>query len=83
MCSSRPSSDVTPSYWHLLPDSNCGNELQSPVNIEKKSVVVDEHLESFTFTNFDDKHAMESIMNTGHTGPAFKSHLWIDLECVF
>ncbi|XP_029702116.1 putative carbonic anhydrase 3 [Takifugu rubripes] len=58
--------DFTPSHWHLLPHSKCGGERQSPVNIEKKSVVVDERLKSFTFTKFDDKHAIEYIINTGH-----------------
>ncbi|CAG07582.1 unnamed protein product [Tetraodon nigroviridis] len=45
----------------------CDGERQSPINIEKKSVEVDENLESFTFTKFDDKHAIEQIVNTGHT----------------
>uniref|UniRef100_H3DCL2 Carbonic anhydrase n=1 Tax=Tetraodon nigroviridis TaxID=99883 RepID=H3DCL2_TETNG len=59
--------EFSPSQWHLLPHSSCDGERQSPINIEKKSVEVDENLESFTFTKFDDKHAIEQIVNTGHT----------------
>lgn len=58
--------DFSPSHWHLLPHSYCGGERQSPVNIEKKSVE-NKHLEPFVFTKFDDKHAIEYIINTGHT----------------
>ncbi|XP_061562073.1 uncharacterized protein LOC133417884 [Phycodurus eques] len=56
-----------PPKWHLLPDSHCGGERQSPVNIEAQNAVKDEHLDGFTFTKFDDKHVMKYITNTGHT----------------
>lgn len=66
----------------MLPYSSCGGKRQSPVNIEKQSVVVDKHLESFTFTKFDDKHAIEYITNTGHAGPALIWRPCIDFESV-
>ncbi|XP_067432186.1 uncharacterized protein [Thunnus thynnus] len=59
--------ELNPSHWHLLPQSYCGAERQSPINIETKSAVTDLHLDSFTFTKFDDKHAITSITNTGHS----------------
>uniref|UniRef100_A0A4W6G793 Carbonic anhydrase n=1 Tax=Lates calcarifer TaxID=8187 RepID=A0A4W6G793_LATCA len=38
--------EYSPSQWHLLPDSQCGGESQSPINIDTKHIVVDEHLDS-------------------------------------
>ncbi|XP_008281500.1 carbonic anhydrase-like [Stegastes partitus] len=58
--------DYTPSKWHLLPQSYCGGERQSPINIETKNAKTDIHLDEFTFTKFDDKHAIKYITNTGH-----------------
>ncbi|XP_071763457.2 uncharacterized protein LOC139918085 [Centroberyx gerrardi] len=57
----------SPAHWHLLPESHCGGERQSPINIEKKYVVEDQRLDDFTYTKFDDKHAMKYITNTGHS----------------
>eukprot|EP00064_Thunnus_orientalis_P014515 superscaffoldBa00002534_g14561 len=51
----------------MITVSYCGAERQSPINIETKSAVTDLHLDSFTFTKFDDKHAITSITNTGHS----------------
>ncbi|XP_061765376.1 uncharacterized protein LOC133558193 isoform X1 [Nerophis ophidion] len=59
--------EFSPSKWHLLPDSHCDGERQSPVNIEAQKAVADEHLDGFTFTKFDDKHVIKYITNTGHT----------------
>ncbi|XP_023196309.1 carbonic anhydrase-like [Xiphophorus maculatus] len=59
--------DYTPSHWSNLPGSYCGGESQSPIDISTDSVVENENLSSFTFTNFDNKHAIKSITNTGHT----------------
>ncbi|XP_077406785.1 carbonic anhydrase 15-like isoform X2 [Vanacampus margaritifer] len=59
--------EFSPPKWHLLPDSHCGGERQSPVNIEAKNAVKDEHLDGFAFTKFDDKHVIKYITNTGHT----------------
>ncbi|XP_073346065.1 uncharacterized protein [Pagrus major] len=56
----------SPSYWHVLPHSHCGGERQSPINIDTKTTVEDENLDDFTFTKFDDKHAIKYITNTGH-----------------
>lgn len=61
-------SEYKPSLWPLLSHSNCGGEHQSPINIVTKSTVIDEHLDAFIFTKFDDKHAIDTIVNTGHTG---------------
>uniref|UniRef100_A0A3Q1GPM0 Carbonic anhydrase n=1 Tax=Acanthochromis polyacanthus TaxID=80966 RepID=A0A3Q1GPM0_9TELE len=58
--------DYGPSHWHLLPLSHCGGERQSPINIEKEKAKVDSNLGDFTFTKFDDKHAIKYITNTGH-----------------
>ncbi|XP_062270020.1 uncharacterized protein LOC133975978 isoform X2 [Platichthys flesus] len=52
--------------WQLLSLSNCGGESQSPINIETKDAVVNEALDAFTFTMFDDKHTINYITNTGH-----------------
>ncbi|XP_061666535.1 uncharacterized protein LOC133495656 [Syngnathoides biaculeatus] len=59
--------DFSPSKWTLLPDSHCGGERQSPVNIEAQNAVKDERLDGFAFTKFDDKHVVKYITNTGHT----------------
>ncbi|KAM3591370.1 uncharacterized protein V6R79_000846 [Siganus canaliculatus] len=59
--------EYSPSKWSLLPHSFCGGQRQSPINIEKKKTVTDKYLDAFTFTKFDDKHAIKSITNTGHT----------------
>lgn len=59
---------VKPSEWELLRYSHCDGTRQSPINIEKVNAVVDEHLNAFNFKKFDDKHVIEHIINTGHTG---------------
>ncbi|XP_054622670.1 uncharacterized protein LOC129176554 isoform X2 [Dunckerocampus dactyliophorus] len=59
--------EFNPSKWSLLPDSHCNGNRQSPINIEAQKAVVDEHLDGFSFTKFDDKHAIKYITNTGHT----------------
>lgn len=59
--------EYTPSHWHLLRYAHCDGERQSPIDIETKTAVEDEHLDEFTYTNFDNKHAMKYIINTGHT----------------
>ncbi|TKS89886.1 Carbonic anhydrase 4 [Collichthys lucidus] len=58
----------SPSKWHLLPESQCGGHSQSPINIERKNAMVDKNLGGFTFKHFNDKHAIKTITNTGHTG---------------
>ncbi|XP_029954625.1 carbonic anhydrase-like [Salarias fasciatus] len=55
-----------PSKWHLLPGSSCGGQRQSPVNIETEKAVEKSSLGEFEFTNFDNKHAIKYITNTGH-----------------
>ncbi|XP_023267114.1 carbonic anhydrase 4-like [Seriola lalandi dorsalis] len=55
------------SLWHLLPQSHCGGERQSPINIVTKTAVIDEHLDAFTYTKFDDKNTIKSITNSGHS----------------
>lgn len=59
---------VKPSQWNLLRYSHCGGTRQSPINIKKQNVVVDKHLNAFTFKMFDDKHVIDHVINTGHTG---------------
>uniref|UniRef100_A0A8C8DRJ8 Carbonic anhydrase n=1 Tax=Oryzias sinensis TaxID=183150 RepID=A0A8C8DRJ8_9TELE len=59
--------DYAPSNWSILPEAKCGGEQQSPINIDTQSTTEDESLGAFTFLNFDDKHAIESITNTGHS----------------
>ncbi|KAK0155273.1 Carbonic anhydrase 4 [Merluccius polli] len=59
--------DFGPQNWHLLPETFCGGGQQSPVDIVHKDVVVDPMLNEFSFTNFDDKKAMDYLINTGHT----------------
>lgn len=60
-----------PSKWHSIPHAYCGGERQSPVNLVTSSAVVDKMLDKFTYTKFDDKHAIKYIINTGHTGLFF------------
>lgn len=60
--------DYDPSRWHLLPDAGCGGRRQSPVNIDTQEAAVDERLDVFRYTAFDDKHAIDYIINTGHSG---------------
>lgn len=69
-------SDYAPSNWSFLPEAKCGGEQQSPINIDTQTTTEDESLGAFTFLNFDDKHVIESITNTGHSGLDFLS-----LEC--
>ncbi|XP_067344901.1 uncharacterized protein [Channa argus] len=57
----------SPSHWNLLPQSSCDGNRQSPVNIQTQNVVMDKHLDAFTYTNFDNKKAIKHITNTGHT----------------
>ncbi|CAL8282207.1 unnamed protein product [Merluccius merluccius] len=59
--------DFGPQNWHLLPETFCGGGQQSPVDIVHKDVVVDPMLSEFSFRNFDDKKAIDYIINTGHT----------------
>lgn len=61
-------SEYSVSHWDLLPHSFCGGSHQSPVDIETHNVVMDKQLDAITFTGFDNKNAMNSITNTGHTG---------------
>ncbi|KAM7381734.1 hypothetical protein PAMA_012530 [Pampus argenteus] len=59
--------EYSPSHWHLLPHSYCGGERQSPIKIESQNAVTDERLDAFTFTKFDNKHAIKYMTNTGHS----------------
>ncbi|XP_021172448.2 carbonic anhydrase 4 [Fundulus heteroclitus] len=59
--------DHTPDHWSELPNSNCGGDSQSPIDIDTQSATADEHLTSFNFINFDNNRAIKSITNTGHT----------------
>ncbi|XP_017273757.1 carbonic anhydrase 4 isoform X2 [Kryptolebias marmoratus] len=59
--------DYNPAYWHKLPESHCDGKSQSPINIDTHSVMMDDTLGSFKFTNFDNKDAIKYITNTGHT----------------
>lgn len=58
--------DHSPAHWHTLAGSYCAGHRQSPININTKDAE-EKDLDAFTFTHFDDKHAFESIINTGHT----------------
>ncbi|KAM6897005.1 uncharacterized protein FYW49_018402 [Xenentodon cancila] len=55
------------SHWALLPDSHCDGEQQSPIDIDTHDVTLNDRLGPFTFTKFDDKHAIKYIINTGHS----------------
>ncbi|XP_034563715.1 carbonic anhydrase 4-like [Notolabrus celidotus] len=56
----------TPSNWPTIPGSHCGGERQSPINIKTEGTVLNKQLKDFTFTKFDEKHAIKYIINTGH-----------------
>ncbi|XP_060884459.1 uncharacterized protein LOC132955580 isoform X1 [Labrus mixtus] len=55
----------SPSKWQLMPQSYCGGELQSPINIDTRNTLKDNHLKEFTYTKFGEKHAIKYITNTG------------------
>lgn len=74
-------SEYSLSQWHLLPQSQCGGESQWLINIETRNALTDKHLDAFTYTNFDDKRAIMSIVNTGHTG--FSFILWAVSVAIF
>ncbi|KAK5620810.1 hypothetical protein CRENBAI_018210 [Crenichthys baileyi] len=72
--------DFTPSLWSELPHSHCSGENQSPIDIDTQSVLEDKHLSSFTFTNFDNKHAIKSITNKGHTVECILEHDLVEVS---
>ncbi|XP_076008220.1 uncharacterized protein LOC143002146 [Genypterus blacodes] len=57
----------SPANWHNMPNSHCGGQQQSPINLVVEDAVLDTNLTQFTFTKFDDKDAIKSVTNTGHT----------------
>lgn len=57
----------SPEHWHTLAGSHCAGHRQSPININTTNAVLDKSLKTFIFTNFDNKHAIKYIVNTGHT----------------
>ncbi|XP_028332288.1 carbonic anhydrase-like [Gouania willdenowi] len=57
----------SPSHWYLMPGSKCGGDRQSPVNIDTQRAETNDKLTEFKFTNFDNKHAIKYMTNTGHT----------------
>ncbi|XP_067100244.1 uncharacterized protein [Osmerus mordax] len=59
--------DFSPSLWSQIPDSHCGGDNQSPVNIVEDQVMVDRKLQDFIFDHFDDQHAIKHLVNTGHS----------------
>ncbi|KAJ8399970.1 hypothetical protein AAFF_G00407000 [Aldrovandia affinis] len=59
--------EYNPSHWHMLPDSMCGGERQSPININIKKAIYNQNLNNFTFTNFSNSGSMKYLTNTGHT----------------
>ncbi|MEQ2206306.1 hypothetical protein XENOCAPTIV_027475 [Xenoophorus captivus] len=72
--------DFTPSLWSELPHSHCSGENQSPIDIDTQSVLEDEHLSSFKFTNFDNKRAIKSITNKGHTVECILEHDLVEVS---
>ncbi|KAM8836926.1 uncharacterized protein AB9W97_002363 [Spinachia spinachia] len=66
-CYEEGACEYSPSQWPTLPHSYCGGEDQSPVDIETQAAVLDENLDAFSFTKFDDKNAIMYITNTGHS----------------
>ncbi|XP_041672214.1 carbonic anhydrase-like [Cheilinus undulatus] len=71
--------EFSPSKWKLLPQSFCGGERQSPININTSKTVTNKQLTDFGYTKFEDKRAVEYITNTGH---AIKCVLKEDLVAV-
>uniref|UniRef100_A0A8C6UGS0 Alpha-carbonic anhydrase domain-containing protein n=1 Tax=Neogobius melanostomus TaxID=47308 RepID=A0A8C6UGS0_9GOBI len=70
ICSVSEYCNHSPSHWHSLAGSHCAGQRQSPINIKTDSVE-NKNLGAFTFTHFNDKHAIKHIINTGHTGFVF------------
>uniref|UniRef100_A0A8C4DXJ2 Carbonic anhydrase n=1 Tax=Dicentrarchus labrax TaxID=13489 RepID=A0A8C4DXJ2_DICLA len=59
--------DTTPEKWVHLPESSCGSDRQSPIDIVTNLVETNHSLGNFAFTNFDNYYINKSIINTGHT----------------
>ncbi|RVE59584.1 hypothetical protein OJAV_G00189870 [Oryzias javanicus] len=57
----------SPSHWNEIPGSSCGENHQSPIDIQTSSVETDPNLLNFTFEGFDSTQAIKSITNNGHT----------------
>lgn len=79
--------DHTPSHWSSLPDSFCGGDRQSPINIVTRNVWTGSDLHNFTFTNFSSPYIISTIENTGHTGTETVAYLprtsWVEYVPVF
>ncbi|XP_056433497.1 uncharacterized protein LOC130371669 isoform X2 [Gadus chalcogrammus] len=69
--------DHTPTKWPELAGTYCGGHRQSPINIASSSAVTDPELHDFTFTNFTAQHALDVLVNNGHTvkGKVVPGHL--------
>ncbi|CAL9699052.1 unnamed protein product [Knipowitschia caucasica] len=59
--------DYSPDHWGNLDNSFCSGSRQSPLDISSKDAMVNNYLDDFHFKNFDDKHVIELVINTGHT----------------
>ncbi|XP_068160771.1 uncharacterized protein [Antennarius striatus] len=57
----------TPAHWKDLPGSFCGENKQSPININTSNVKIDHNLPNFSFLNFSSQHVIKSFINNGHT----------------
>ena len=65
---SPPSTEHTPSTWEEISGNVCGGKRQSPIDIVTSKITTDPNLRNFTIQNFSSEHAIESILNNGHTG---------------
>ncbi|XP_072311923.1 carbonic anhydrase 4-like [Eucyclogobius newberryi] len=66
-CYDEHECDYGPEKWHALAGSYCAGSRQSPLDISSKDAMVDKLLDAFHFTHFDDKHAIDYVINTGHS----------------
>lgn len=59
--------EFSPMHWDDIPDAFCGQQRQSPVDIELANVMTNAALGAFTLRNFSSHQAIKSVVNDGHT----------------
>ncbi|XP_035259860.1 carbonic anhydrase-like isoform X3 [Anguilla anguilla] len=72
--------EYTSSRWQELPQSQCGGDRQSPINIDTSEVIADSSLGVFNFTNFSNPDSMKYLINTGHSVKCVLEENTVEIE---